>query len=199
MRTSYVLIVSAAAAWATMVACSSGPGTGSTTGDSTGTNIQSELIGTWTDSTYTTDGAPFQGVTLNSDGSFSWTAPCVSQGVESCHSVRTDSGNWSVGMSGPELGASAGAPQLQLVDQFSQKTNYFLQVSPGTMILSTQITLGAQYTFTSVASNASDGGADSNQPFDTDGGSGDVDGGSGDSGSGETDGGAGFGDDGGSD
>jgi hypothetical protein len=151
--------------------------------------LQAELVGPWNDPTYTSDGAPFQGITLNQDGSFQWTAPCVSQGVESCHSVRTDSGNWSVALSGPQLGAPQGATQLKLVDQFNQETDYFVQLSSGNMVLNTAITLGSSYTFT-MGSNI--------QPAP----SGDGDGGTGDSGSvgeggsGSDDGGSG--DDGGS-
>jgi hypothetical protein len=153
MRASYILIIAGAAACATMFACSSGPdGIGSGTAQSTETSLKDQLVGTWTDATYTTDGAPFQGITLSKDGTFSWTAPCVSQGAEDCLSVRTDSGNWKVALSGPQLGAPAGASQLKLTDQFGQDTDYFVQASSGSMTLSTAIDLGSSYTFTSVSS-----------------------------------------------
>jgi hypothetical protein len=156
MRASYVLILAGAAACATLFACGSGSdGIGSGTAASTESSLKDQLVGTWTDATYTTDGAPFQGITLNHDGTFSWTAPCVSQGVEDCLSVRTDSGNWKVGLSGPQLGAPAGAYQLKLTDQFGQESDYFVQASSGTMTLNTQIDLGQSYTFTMASSQPS--------------------------------------------
>jgi hypothetical protein len=187
MRTAYILIASTAAAWASMLACSSSPDIGSTSANSTQSNLEQQLAAAWTDPTYTTDGAPFQTITLSQNGSFQWSAPCVSQGVATCQSIRTDSGNWSVGTSGPQLGAPQGATQLKLVDQFNQETDYFVQLSSGNMVLSTAITLGSTYTFT-VGSNiqpAPSGDGDGGTPDGGsvgEGGSGSDDGGSGDDG-----------------
>ena len=163
MRTSYALIFSTAAMLATATGCGSADHSGSNSGaDTEGSSLQQQLVGTWTDAGYGSDGAPFQVITLGNDGTYSWTAPCVSQGAANCNSIATSQGTWALGMSGPQLGAPAGAEQLQLTDQFNQETNYFVSYSSGSMTLSTAIgPSAASFVFGSSSSSSGSSGSSS--------------------------------------
>ena len=100
--------------------------------DLTGAN----LVGAYQSSG--TDELAFYSITLSADHKYIAFGGCKQTGPgPHCFAITEQSGTWSVGKSGPELGAPGGAKQLILDDSFGQKTRYFYSISGKTLSLST--------------------------------------------------------------
>jgi hypothetical protein len=103
------------------------------------------LVGTFESPEGKPDYLPFYVLTLNSDGTYSALGGCRPGGVH-CHAITHTQGKWSVGKSGPQLGAPAGLPELRLVGSTGADSVYFYSQTGRELALSTS-TLGAKSIF----------------------------------------------------
>lgn len=99
------------------------------------------LKGVWTDAGFPSDRSQFATLTLGPDSAFTEVIPCVSGGVESCHSVMQISGKWKL-VASPQLGAPEGVPQLNLTDSSGNLTSFFVELSSDESTLTISETYG---------------------------------------------------------
>src|SRR4029077_16306940 len=71
-------------------------------------------------------GSNFYSYTFADDGTYTARGGCRqdSPGIH-CNAISVGSGKWTLGQSGPQLGAPGGATEITLVDSFNQTATYF--------------------------------------------------------------------------
>jgi hypothetical protein len=133
-----ILVILAAGAFAAGCSAGSGQDVGSSAASAVtvGGITSTSLKGVWGDAAFPNDHSPFASLTLGSGSAFTEVVPCVSGGVESCHSILQVSGKWKLVKSGPQLGAPEGVPQLALTDSSGNLTSYFVTLSSDESTLS---------------------------------------------------------------
>ena len=106
------------------------------------------VIGTWTNAPGDEDDLLFYTITFDADGTYDATGGCrPNPNGPSCFAITHATGTWTVVKSGPQLGAPGGADELELVDSFGQKSDYFFSVEANQLLLST-VYAGKQSVFT---------------------------------------------------
>ncbi len=107
----------------------------------------SALQGSWLEdlSSPALEGSNFYSYTFAEDGTYTARGGCRQDtpGIH-CNAISTSSGTWTLGKSGPELGAPGGAPQITLVDSFNQKDTFFYTVASKKLTLSATYGVGSK-------------------------------------------------------
>lgn len=91
------------------------------------------------------EGSSFYSYTFAADGTYTSRGGCRQDtpGIH-CNAISVGSGKWTLGKSGPQLGAPAGAAEITLVDSFNQKETYFYTVADKKLTLSATVGFGAK-------------------------------------------------------
>ena len=107
----------------------------------------SKFEGSWLEdlSSPALEGSNFYSYTFAADGTYTARGGCRQDtpGIH-CNAISTSSGTWTLGKSGPELGAPGGASQITLVDSFKQKDTYFYTVAGKKLTLSATYGVGSK-------------------------------------------------------
>jgi hypothetical protein len=94
-------------------------------GPSNTTSAKDSLVGSWADDADQI-AVGFRTLELDGDSTFNAQGGCTAK--QGCDVITHQEGTWKLAMSGPQLGAPAGAQELVLTDSFGQTTTLFFKL-----------------------------------------------------------------------